>query len=120
MANGKHHWHKGKLRRDVAVTTEFLQQFPDCEIVQGWIPDSLASATDHQFRLVHIDVDLYEPTRDSLEFFWPRLCSRGVVLLDDHGFIDCPGARSATLEYFEDKPEPVIEFATGQAMIVKI
>ena len=36
-----------------------------------------------KFSLIHIDVDLYKPTFDSLSFFYPKLCKGGVILCDD-------------------------------------
>jgi hypothetical protein len=34
--------------------------------------------------------------------------------------MSCPGARAAVDRFFEDKPEAVIELATGQAFATKV
>jgi hypothetical protein len=115
MACGKHHWHRGKLHHHLHETQAKLAPFDFCRIVPGWIPETFAPFANRAFRFVHIDVDLHAPTQASLEFFYPRLVPGGVLLLDDHGFIDCPGARRAALEFFADKPEPLIELPTGHA-----
>jgi len=67
--------------------------------------------------MVHIDVDLYEPTRAAFEFFHPRMAPGGVMVCDDYGFASCPGARKAVDEYFEGKPDVPIELPSGQALI---
>jgi Macrocin-O-methyltransferase (TylF) len=72
---------------------------------------------DHRFALVHIDVDLYEPTRAALEFFHPRLSPGAVMICDDYGFASCPGARKAVDEYLADKADVAIELPSGQALI---
>jgi len=38
---------------------------------------------DKTFLFVHVDVDLYEPTRDSIAFFYPRMNLGAVSLCDD-------------------------------------
>jgi hypothetical protein len=42
-----------------------------------------------------------------------------VILLDDHGYDTCPGARKAALDFMADKPEPVLDLSTGQGLIIK-
>lgn len=119
MANGQHHWARGKLCSDYTAVQQLLAEFAFARVIKGWIPECFPPANDHQFRLVHIDVDLKEPTVASLEFFYPRMVTGGVFLLDDHGFTDCPGARLAAEEFFADKPETIVECPTGQAFIYK-
>jgi hypothetical protein len=75
---------------------------------------------DRRFKLVHIDVDLYQPTRDSVEFFYPRMVPGGVILCDDYGSTRCPGARRAMDEFFFEKPEgPVVDLLNGQGLAIK-
>jgi hypothetical protein len=98
---------------------ENLKAFPHCELHRGWIPHCFEPAKDARFALVHIDVDLYDPTRDACEFFYPRLATGGVMVFDDHGFASCPGATKAIDEYFADKPDTPLGLPTGQAMLWK-
>ena len=114
-------WKKGDLATPIEVARDRLAEFEFCRLVAGWIPEcfSAAGAEEHRFRFVHVDVDLHDATRDSLEFFYPRLVQRGVILLDDHGFASCPGARKAAQDFFADKPEPLVELPTGQAFVTR-
>lgn len=112
-------WKRGDLSSPQEVAQERLQEFDFCRLVKGWIPDCFSAAEEHRFRLVHIDVDLYQPTWDSLEFFYPRLNTGGVVVFDDYGLMTCPGARQAADDFFRNKPEPIVEIVTGQAVAVK-
>ncbi len=68
------------------------QLFQSCElwdervqIVQGPLEATLPSLEIESLCFVHIDVDLYEPTRDALEFAYPRLRPGGYVVVDDYG-----------------------------------
>ena len=112
-------WSEGDLKTDRARVDRLLSPFPFAHIEVGWIPERFPEVEDLQFRLVHIDVDLYEPTRDSIEFFFPRLVPGGVLLLDDHGVMSCPGARKAATEYFAKTGDPIVELPTGQAIVWK-
>jgi predicted O-methyltransferase YrrM len=68
---------------------------------------------------VHIDVDLYNPTKDSLEFFCPRLRPGGIIVCDDYGFSSCPGATAACNEFLADKPEKMIGLSDGGGFLFK-
>jgi hypothetical protein len=113
------HWKKGDLQSPEHVIRENLAEFSFVRYHKGWIPEKFEDVKNRLFSFVHIDVDLYEPTRDSLYFFYERMSSGGVILCDDYGFVTCPGARKALDEFIVGKPEPVIELPTGQAFILK-
>ena len=114
------HWHKGSLSLDESVARENLAGFTHAHFYRGWVPERFPEVTGRRFAFVHADVDLYEPTRATLEFFYPRTNAGGVILCDDSGLAKCPGARLAVDEFFADKPrEPVIELPTGQSFVIK-
>lgn len=52
-----------------------------CDYRPGYFPTRAASPDPAtRFALVHLDCDLYEPTRAGLTFFYPQL-SPGVLLI---------------------------------------
>lgn len=79
------------------------QEVASINFKPGWIPESLTDCKDVKFSLVNLDVDLYEPTRDALIFFWERLSLGGIIILDEYDFgldeIKWPGARKAVDEF---------------------
>jgi hypothetical protein len=112
------YWQGGDLRASEATVAELLAPF-DARLYRGWIPERFDEVADRRFSFVHVDVDLYEPTRDSFAFFYPRLAPGGILLCDDYGFTTCPGARRAVDEFMVDKPEAVVHLPTGQGLVVK-
>ncbi|HET6794531.1 MAG TPA: TylF/MycF/NovP-related O-methyltransferase [Acidimicrobiales bacterium] len=122
-APGEHdgrYWTGGDLAASEAVLRSRLRTYDELVTVHpGWIPERFGDVADTVFALVHIDVDLYQPTLDSLRFFYPRLVPGGLIVCDDYGFTTCPGARAAVDEYFGDRPEPVLHLPTGQALVVR-
>jgi O-methyltransferase len=73
-----------------------LSEFPQVEYHPGWIPASFEGLPERGYRFVHLDVDMHEPTRAALEYFWPRIMHGGVIVCDDYGW---PGARRAIEDY---------------------
>jgi len=44
---------------------------------------------------------LYQPTLDSLDFFYPRLRQGGVIVVDDYGYTQFPGAKKSVDEFLQ-------------------
>ncbi len=117
---GARTWAVGDLRFGEDRVRRNLGRFDFVEYHAGWIPERFPEVDDRRFRFVHVDVDLYTPTRDSLAFFYPRLVPGGILLCDDYGFTTCPGARRAFDELADEWGlGGVIELTTGQGFVVK-
>ncbi len=113
-------WKNGQLLAEEEVTKNNLRMYADrCRYYKGWIPARFAEVQDKSFAFVHIDVDLYQPTRDTLEFFYERLSTGGAIVCDDYGSGFCNGARKAMDEFMADKPESLIHIPTGQGLVIK-
>ena len=113
-------WAHGELAVQEQAVLNNLRGFDTTvELHKGWIPDRFADVKNSKFAFVHVDVDLYEPTRDSFEFFYPRMSKGGAMICDDYGSAYCPGAKKAVDEFFAEKPERVIALPTGQSLIIK-
>ncbi len=66
----------------------------------GSVQQTLESIRDIQLSLVHLDMDLYAPTKFALDFFIPRIVKNGILLLHDYA-VDNSGYRGvyqATME----------------------
>ena len=116
------HWRRGSLMAGVDEVVRNLLPFEvgkSYKICKGWIPDRFHEVEANTFSFVHIDVDLYQPTLDSVQFFYPRLSSGGVLVCDDYGFDTCPGATRAIDEFLADKEEKMISLADGGGFFVK-
>lgn len=112
-------WSVGALCATEEEVKRNLAEFPFVEYHPGWIPDRFENVVDREFCFVHIDVDLYQPTLDSLSFFYPNLVSGGMIVCDDYGYSTCPGAKKACDEFIAEKPERLIHLPTGQGLIIK-
>lgn len=113
------YWTRGDLAIDEATVRRTLREFDFVSYHKGWIPERFQDVADSSFAFVHVDVDLHQPTLESLRFFYERLSPGGMLLCDDYGFRSCPGATKAVDDFMETRPEPIVRLPTGQAFVMR-
>jgi O-methyltransferase len=77
------------------------QGYPEARIhyVEGLVEDTIPQKIPEEIALLRLDTDFYKSTRHELEYLYPLLRQRGVLIIDDYGTFY--GAKLATDEYFE-------------------
>lgn len=90
------------------------------KVLQGIFPTDTGHLVGDSFRFVHLDLDVYESTRQSLDFLWPRLVRGGVVVFDDYGTHGCEGVTRLVNEVSESRDRLFIYNANGHGVLVKI
>ncbi len=85
----------------------FIPYKPRIILIDGQIETSVpkfcAENAGLRISLLHVDCDLYEPTKIALAELWPRVVRGGVVVFDDYGIRPWEGESTAADEYFADK-----------------
>lgn len=105
---------------DLEVVKNNLRDFSFVQYYKGWIPDRFPEVKNKKFSFVHIDVDLYRPIKDALDFFYPRLEKGGIIVLDDYGMSQFPGAKKAVDEFLKkENPDLFFWHPFGGAFIKK-
>ena len=90
------YYHDGKHDDTSKATVESLVHrlgvAEHVQLLQGIFPEDTGHVAEgHQFRLIHIDVDVYQSCVDVFEWAWPRLSAGGAVVFDDYGCPATPG-----------------------------
>ena len=67
---------------------------------QNALPEFLNANAEKKAALVHIDVDVYEPTKSILEHMVDRVVPGGLILFDDYGTAE--GETRAVDEFFDN------------------
>ena len=111
-------FYEGKFAASYDDVKTYLAQEKNVFLYKGLFPDTSAPVKDKRFSFVNLDVDTYESTKKCLEFFYPRMNAGGVIV--SHDYLTVPGVRKAVDEYFAGKPEPVVETAASQCIVVKV
>jgi O-methyltransferase len=70
--------------------------------IEGLVQETIPGRAPDQIALLRLDTDWYCSTRHELVHLYPRVTSRGVVVVDDYGHF--AGARRAVDEYFAQAP----------------
>lgn len=112
-------YHKGKCSASMEGVKNYLRRYSNVYIYKGLFPSTAESIKNKKFSFIHLDVDLYESTKASLEFFYPRMSPGGIII--SHDYIQLTmGVKKAFDDFFRDKPEPIIEMSGSQCLIVKL
>ena len=82
----------------------YLSRYPGITVHQGTLDKVTGGLSAPHYGLVHLDMDLYDPTIDGLRFFHGRLARGGVVILDDYRARKCPGVEAAAEEFLAEHP----------------
>jgi hypothetical protein len=75
-------------------------------LVKGWFDQTLPRF-EGRIALLHLDCDLYESYKLSLETLYDKVQPGGVIMFDEYGDTRWPGASKAIDAFFSDKPERV-------------
>jgi hypothetical protein len=119
--DGKY-WSTGNLSFSEELVIDMLKPFvvnKDYFSYKGWIPSRFNDVSDVKFSFVHVDVDLFRPTLDSIEFFYDKIVAGGIFLCDDYGFSTCPGATKSIDEFLANKIEKMIYLPDGGGYFIK-
>jgi hypothetical protein len=108
----------GQYAASFEAVQTYLSKFPNIHIYKGLFPATSDPVADKRFSFVHLDVDLYQPTRDALDFFYPRLNAGGMFLI--HDYLWAEGVRRAVQEFFAARMEPILELTGTYCGVVKL
>ncbi len=91
--------------------------------IKGIIPESFDKYDNKIYDFVHIDLDLYEGTYESLSHFFPRLIRNGIIQIDDYNIHPWIGANDAVDKFLNETENDVkffSELPQGGAFIIKL
>ena len=77
-------YNEGELRATIQKVRTKLQEYGDVHFHKGDILETKRDIENTRCSFVHLDVDIYVPTKESLEFFWPMMNHDGIILIDDY------------------------------------
>lgn len=63
----------------------------NAQILKGIFPSETAASVTGPIALLHVDVDVYQSAKDTVEWALPRLKSGATIVFDDYGFFGCEG-----------------------------
>lgn len=104
---------------DAFVADSFVPGRARIELVDGDVRETAQAYVEAnpgmRISLLHLDVDLYEPTLAALEAFWPRILPGGILLLDEVAIREWPGEMLAVEAYFKGDLPRIEKFGWASA-----
>ncbi len=89
------------------------------EIIKGAIPDTLPLALTEKVSYLSVDMNCVRPEVDALNFFWPKMVSGGLIILDDYGYPGAIEQKHAHDQFARSKGVEVLSLPTSQGLIIK-
>lgn len=111
---------KGLMRCSLEDVQKNLSMFSFITYHKGWIPACFNEiADDKKYKFVNIDLDLYQPIKDSLEYFYPKLLDNAYIVIDDYGVKKWAGVEKAVEEFVAKYKCPCIRTTLGTVVLSK-
>ena len=118
--DGGHRVNEGFSNVIVEDVKDYLKQYGNVRFIVGDIVKTSQQIQDKEINLIHLDMDVYPPTKFALEHFWPRIPVGGIIVGDDYGTSSCKGIKKAVDDFVAKTRDCFsIHLITGQVVIVK-
>jgi O-methyltransferase len=124
-AGSKDVHYKGGEHADTSqhIVEDLLQTLSvtNVRILKGVFPNDTGHLIEpsEEFRLCHIDVDVYQSAKDVVDWIWDRMVPGGVVVFDDYGFEVCEGITKYVNDQSLKSDRLVLYNLNGHAIVVK-
>jgi hypothetical protein len=113
-------FHRGDFATHTEEGVRALLRGRNARIIKGYFPASVHEATLPKLSFVHLDVDVYHATKNSLEFLLAPgvLLPRSLIVLDDYDR-SVAGVNLAVREVIEAIPGTLaFPMFPGQALLI--
>ncbi len=103
----------------LAAVRETFREFPNVVIVPGTVPETLAAVNADKVCYLSLDMNAAAPEIAAAEYFWPKMSSGAVIVLDDYGWPYHEVQKREFDAFAERHGVKVLPMPTGQGLIFK-
>lgn len=111
--------HDGSYEECFELAKKNFSPFARAKLVRGRVPETLGTVEIEKICYLAIDMNSVAPEIAAAEYFWPKLVSGGVIMLDDYGWLHHVNQKIAFDEFAHARGVKVLNLPTGQGMIFK-
>ncbi|MEO8413520.1 MAG: TylF/MycF/NovP-related O-methyltransferase [Ginsengibacter sp.] len=99
--------------------TETFKEF-NTSIIKGSVPETLPAVDTDKVCYLSVDMNCVEPEVQALEFFWSKMVSGGVIILDDYGYANVTQNQKEAHDAFaKSKNVEILTLPTCQGLLIK-
>jgi O-methyltransferase len=97
-----------------------FKQFSNVRVIRGIVPQTLPEVDSKCIAYLSIDMNCAEPEIAAAEYFWDRISSGGVIVLDDYCYSEHYEIQNKAFDEFaRNRNLEVLAIPTGQGLIFK-
>ena len=104
---------------DPAVVRDNFKEWERVHIIAGSIPDTLPLVKAERIAFLHIDLNCAPPEVAALEYFWDRLATGAMILLDDYAYWGYRRQKLAMDKFAARASVAIASLPTGQGLIIR-
>lgn len=93
--------------------------FPRARPIRGRVPEVLQTVAFGQVSYLCLDMNIAYPELAALRFFWPRLVTGGIVVLDDYGWSNYREQKDQLDGFAREQGVEIALLPTGQGLLLK-
>ena len=101
------------------ATKANFAEFKRVHLVRGSVPDTLSTVTITKICYLSIDMNCAKPEIEAAIFFWDKIVSGGIVLLDDYAYVGYDEQKKAFDKFAVEKGIKILSIPTGQGLFIK-
>ena len=119
IESGLFEHYEGRYEECYDAVVKTFKPYPNYKIIQGPVPDTLPQCKAEKICYLSIDMNITEPEIAAANYFWDKMVSGGVIILDDYGFTAHENQKQAFDAWVAEKNVRLLSLPTGQAIIFK-
>lgn len=96
-----------------------FKSYSNVVIVKGSVPKSLSKVKMRKVAYLSIDMNCAYPEVEALKYFWPKLVTGGIVVLDDYAQPSHKNQKKAHDDFALSVGVKILSLPTGQGMMIK-
>ena len=95
----------GTSLAEVGAKLAGLRLLDTITLIPGYFSHTLGTLPSTSFSFVHLDCDIYDSYKQTLQYFYPRMSPGGIILFDEYNDPPWPGCNLAVDKFLAEKPE---------------
>jgi hypothetical protein len=96
-----------------------FSEFKNVHLVRGSVPETLPQPNIRNVAYLSLDMNCAAPEIAAANYFWDKLVTGAIILLDDYGFRGYEEQRKAFDRFAVERGIEILSLPTGQGLILK-
>jgi hypothetical protein len=94
-------------------------EFKNVHLIKGSVPETLNNADISKVAYLSIDMNCAQPEIAAANFFWEKMVSGAIAVLDDYAYIGYEDQKKAFDQFAMDHGIKILSLPTGQGLYIK-